>query len=381
MIAMIVLTALTIMNCLALAQSVSLINVADNASKIQAGATQVLPRPAIFGESEDERPLPSAVRLRLDWERMWFVETAIVALTLISFAGGAAGSNLGFDEFALRGAQVFLIVGGLGFAVLHALWNGSRSNGAALAPTVDLVTGAFLVLAVVGALLPRVSKLVFGSASVEFEARKGAETASDLAALAERWLSQIELLDQRIGRTDSPTRYLRDFLSQRNDEAAHAIAQKGDSIRISTWQYSEASGGLCLIQSNEIRDDATRDHVFAIGEGLIGRAYRDQEEINVADGPATPGWVDIAGSIQYHGTLLVPIVWRCDKLGMIAVDRKPKEKFASSALFVTRALATVTAHSIGSDATRRAIETAARRLAPPSATSTEGDQGAVTAPR
>jgi len=135
------------------------------------------------------------------------------------------------------------------------------------------------------------------------------------------------------------------------------MALPGEYLRLSFWNFDPEKGGLALLQSNQIQDQATLDAVFRIGEGCMGTAYREDRVWNEKDPRSLGSWIDIPGATKdYNGLLLVPIVWANDKIGVIAVDRTAKQEFPEISVSIAKALADIAAHAIGSPETLRALK-------------------------
>ncbi|HEX3465252.1 MAG TPA: GAF domain-containing protein [Candidatus Elarobacter sp.] len=304
-------------------------------------------------ERESFSVLPMAARHRLAWLRFAAIECILLFAALIAAIMWKPAYEQGTEKTALIPQWAFIAVGVVG-GLLHIFWVEPK-NGI-YTPSFDPAALAWFGLAIVGSLLPRLRKFGFGGATVEMEAGLAEETSTQIAELLQRWLTHLNLFYQQLPQQQNPALYVKDFLGRRSAEAHDAIAAKDEAVRLSIWNYDEAKGGLLLLQSNEIGDEPTKRHVFHLGEGLMGRAFRDQELVNVANGQKEPGWVEIEGATRkFNGVLLAPFVWGNEKLGVLSIDREAKRQFEPLKVAIANALALVAAHVLGSPITRNAL--------------------------
>ncbi|HEY2473556.1 MAG TPA: GAF domain-containing protein [Candidatus Cybelea sp.] len=132
------------------------------------------------------------------------------------------------------------------------------------------------------------------------------------------------------------------------EEARDLIAERGDRTRLSFWWFVESAGGLKLLFSDDIRDEATLNHVFRPGVGLLGQCYVECRVYNLEDAPSSIYYQRIRPHADYNGLLLVPVRYRTYErpIGVLSIDRGKKEAFDDNAENVGSALADLIAYAL-----------------------------------
>jgi hypothetical protein len=225
---------------------------------------------------------------------------------------------------------------------------------------------AWFILAIVGVAanhlseigLPGGGKIAFRRLiKVEKAIAKKTESVASLSTVIQEyadqlqsWTNSVNILTENLDRyggteNDRVTIVVR-YCLERMEEAKDLIEERGDTIRLSFWLYTEEEGGLKLLLSDDIRDTATLDHVFRPGQGLAGQCYVENRTYNLPDGPKSIYYQRVAEP-RYHGLLLVPVQFGAtgEILGVLSVDRKKIERFDENAVNVARALGDLIAYA------------------------------------
>lgn len=234
----------------------------------------------------------------------------------------------------------------------------------AIASTTSL---AWLVFLMIGLVVNHLDKLGLpGGMSMSFRVERAEKAAaqrgvseaalrgalSDYSELLQNWAQSVNLFAQQLeeyGKTDDDAAdILARFCLGRMEEARDVIAVRGDRTRLSFWWYVEDTGGLKLLFSDDIRDEATMDHVFKPGAGLIGQCYVESRIYNLEDAPASIYYEAIHDIPEYHGLLLVPVAARTSErpIGVLSIDRQRREEFGENAQNVGSALADLIAYAM-----------------------------------
>jgi hypothetical protein len=129
------------------------------------------------------------------------------------------------------------------------------------------------------------------------------------------------------------------FCLERMEEAKAIIGERGDTLRISLWWYSEDEDGLRLLFSDDIVDEKTMNHLFRPRAGLCGQCFIEDRMYNLPDAPSSSYYEKIVDNPVYRGLLLMPVKLGTKKtLGVLSIDRARKEEFNSNAENVAGAL-------------------------------------------
>jgi hypothetical protein len=235
-------------------------------------------------------------------------------------------------------------------------------------PIASSTTLAWAVFAMVGLVVNHLDKLGLpGGMSMSFRRMARAEKAAakretsvkalrqvlgDYSELLQNWATSVNLfadqLENYANTDDDVAEILARFCLGRMEEARDVIAVRGDRTRLSFWWYVEDAGGLKLLFSDDIRDEATLDHVFKPGVGLLGQCYVESRIYNLEDAPESIYYEAIRQETEYHGLLLVPVTARTSErpIGVLSIDRQRREEFDQNAENVGSALADLIAYAM-----------------------------------
>ncbi|HEX4012761.1 MAG TPA: GAF domain-containing protein [Candidatus Cybelea sp.] len=234
-------------------------------------------------------------------------------------------------------------------------------------PIASTAALAWLAFGVVGLVVNRMDKIGVPGVNMSFRrleraqkaAVKSGESAdalrkvlSDYSGLMQNWAQSVNLFIEELDRYGTTDDAVADILARyclgRMEEARDLIAQRGDRTRLSFWWYVEDAGGLKLLFSDDIRDEATLNHVFRPGAGLIGQCYVECRTYNLEDAPLSIYYQGIRPEADYHGLLLVPVRYRTGgtPIGVLSIDREKKEAFDENAQNVGSALADLIAYAM-----------------------------------
>jgi hypothetical protein len=261
---------------------------------------------------------------------------------------------------------VWVALAGLGF-IDAIFW--SKGGSFPWHPMANTLALAWLVFGVIGLFINRVENVglpggagftfrkldlverAAAKSEVSVEALRG--VLSDYSHLMQNWLQSVNLfaeqLEQYAQTDDDVSDILAHFCFRRMEEARKIVAERGDPTRFSFWWFVEDAGGLKLLFSDDIRDEATLDHVFKPGAGLLGQCYVESRIFNEDDAPSSIYYERITPhAADYHGLLLVPVRSTTDErpIGVLSVDRQKKEAFNQNASSVCRALADLIAYAM-----------------------------------
>ena len=251
---------------------------------------------------------------------------------------------------ATRAAQIVLGLVGLAGAGLHAfplrLDPAVHENW----PLVDAVDIGWLALCVVAVLLPSISEITLGGASLKLrEFKKDAaeqterlrEVAEEFANLAQNWSSSATIYIDLLSRAqsdDERATLLRNYLRDRMGEAAGFLSDdEDDEVRIILWLYNPESD---RIEFDFTNGTPPTKKSYERGEGLIGQAFLEQRRYNEPDVTRTPGYLKTRqGDPPYNAVLCVPVSIGDQRLGMLTVDKQEAAIFSTAADDVARGLA------------------------------------------
>lgn len=260
---------------------------------------------------------------------------------------------------------LWVALGAFGFVV--SLF-GSKGAAFPRHPIASSTTLAWAVFAMVGLVVNHLDKLGLpGGMSMSFRRMARAEKAAakretsvkalrqvlgDYSELLQNWATSVNLfadqLENYANTDDDVAEILARFCLGRMEEARDVIAVRGDRTRLSFWWYVEDAGGLKLLFSDDIRDEATLDHVFKPGVGLLGQCYVESRIYNLEDAPESIYYEAIRAETEYHGLLLVPVTARTSErpIGVLSIDRQRREEFDQNAENVGSALADLIAYAM-----------------------------------
>lgn len=243
------------------------------------------------------------------------------------------------------GLVMFVLHGLPGFDPVHGLWG-----------TIDAVELAIAAFTGVGMLLPLLDNLKISGIDLKFRqlheiAEKSGERSDALReALLRTNLFLVESSDALLkvsnaiqNETDRSRMgtVVISYCKRRMRSLVQWLDLSDEVIRASMWLYSETSGGLTFLASNDIADEATVDHVFTLGHGLMSQCFEENKTLEFSDAPATAGFEVIEGAPQYefHGLLLVPIRAGDRALGVLSIDRQKRGLFGEEAMRVGQTIA------------------------------------------
>jgi putative methionine-R-sulfoxide reductase with GAF domain len=249
-----------------------------------------------------------------------------------------------------------------GAAVLLLLAHAYETSGATFpfAPVTDALTLAFLVFAILALSvnymseigLPGGGKLAFRryekAKAAAVESRQSAEDLRkalyQYSGQMQSWTSSLVLLPEHLdkyGRSNAERdRIVARFCAERLEEARALIQEKGDQVRLSVWWYFPELGGLVLLYSDGVADEASLEHIFKPGEGLCGQCFIEGRIYNLQDAQQSAYYQRIRDDAEYHGLLLVPIrSWTGKIRGVLSADRIAREQFGENAEHAVTALA------------------------------------------
>jgi hypothetical protein len=223
-------------------------------------------------------------------------------------------------------------------------------------PVLDATTIAWLALILVAYLVPRVSEITLGGASlkllenVDKATGKYQGTINDLSGLLQNWLeSELILMNALAGADDSGARLaFMNFLRDRMGEARKWLSDDpAANVRISLWIYDADNKVLEFLFSNEIDDKATTDAQFEPGEGLMGQAFAERRFWNEAKAREIPGFRPLRPSSGYDAVMTVPVELpgNLTPLGMLNFDKKG-DKFSDAAENIGLALSALCAFAL-----------------------------------
>lgn len=260
---------------------------------------------------------------------------------------------------------IWVVVASLGF--IDSLFGSARASFP-WHPIASPSALAWLAFAIVGLIVNHLDKIGFpgganlsfrrlalvhkAAAQSEFSAEALRAVLADYSGLLQNWLQSVNLFTEQLEKygsgDDDVANILARFCLGRMEEAREVIAERGDRTRLSFWWFVEDQGGLTLLFSDDIRDEATLDHVFEPGVGLLGQCYVEGRTYNLEDAPASIYYERIMPKPNYHGLLLLPVKARTDGavIGVLSVDREKKEAFDENASNVCTGLADLLAYAM-----------------------------------
>lgn len=257
----------------------------------------------------------------------------------------------------ITAAQVSLAAIGVAGALLHAFPLHADPAIHQNWPIVDAIDIGWLALAVIGVLLPEISEITLGGASVKLrEVKEDAEQSEqelvavteELANLAQNWSTSamlyIDLLDN--AETDEQREMLlRHYIRDRMGEAAEFLSDDpDDEVRIMLWIYDPDSKRLEFYFSS---DEPPIQQAYEQGEGLIGQAFLERRRFNEPDVRKCKAYKKSRnGDPPYRAVLCVPVSIGDEVIGMLTADKKEAEIFSTAADDLAKGLASQCALAI-----------------------------------
>jgi len=212
-------------------------------------------------------------------------------------------------------------------------------------PVLDAVTLGALGIMIVAVLLPRISEITMGGASVKLkEAEESAEdyseVAEDLANLAQNWSTSMGILSQQLQDLTNQSekdRLLSQYFRDRMGEAqAYLTDDPDDEARIALWMYDQPSNSLKFVYALDFTPTKT---VWNMGEGMIGKAFEEGRPFNEPDVRTVPCYqATRKGAPPYRAVLVYPVFLGSRKLGALTVDKREAELFDPIAVEVAKGL-------------------------------------------
>jgi GAF domain-containing protein len=241
--------------------------------------------------------------------------------------------------------QIFLSLLGVGGAVWHAFPSEIHAEHENY-PVLDMVTIAWIGVSVIGILLPRISEVTFGEASLKLgEIKEGAEeleeSLDDIANLAQNWSSSPMLYISLLEKSTTKERkglLLRNYLRDRMGEAKVFLGDEPESdVRIALWIHNPETDRVDFLYSNEVRPSQPS---WSPGEGLIGQAWLESRSFNEPDVRKVPGYKHTRSfDPPYLAVLCIPVKRGHDTIGMLTVDKSDSELFSNVAQDIAIGLA------------------------------------------
>lgn len=254
-------------------------------------------------------------------------------------------------------AQVVLAALGLAGAGLHAFPLHIDPSIHTQWPITDASDIGWLALVIVAVLLPRISKLSIGSASVELQQVKRAATETkrqlptvidEYANLTQNWsTSTVIYVDALAGSSDDAdrARLLRDYIRDRMGEAKLYLSDDPeDNVRIMLWLYDPNTRLLEFYYTNE---EPPTKHSYRVGEGMLGKAFEDRRSYNEADVRSVPSYhATRHADPPYRAVLCSPIYIGDEPIGLLTADKKTAGVFSPAAEDIAKGLAAQCAFAI-----------------------------------
>jgi GAF domain-containing protein len=240
------------------------------------------------------------------------------------------------------------------------------SKDEAWAPNFDLVAIAWVGVALVGLLLPRISEFAFAGLSLRvLEVAQAEEEADDVIGsateLAANWNVAVNevlaALEDRAQAHDETFALITNFMQLRAFEALEWLGLDDERRRLSVWLFDAPNDELFFFFSNEIGDAETVNFTFPVGIGILGCAFREHRVWNERDAAALPVYVSIRRTPpRYHGILCVPIDFGLTRLGVLCVDREKDDYFEDRDVNVMRALASSLGTVLGNERAQAVLD-------------------------
>ncbi|HEY6486563.1 MAG TPA: hypothetical protein VIX83_09295 [Candidatus Cybelea sp.] len=251
----------------------------------------------------------------------------------------------------MAAAQLLLIGIGVAGAMGRAFFKDDYSRTLNL----DIVTVAWIGVAIIGFILPEISEFGFGDVKVKVSRlRKGAEdieqTLVDAANLAQNWSTSIAIFLMMMQKRsadlpEAKEEIFRKYIRDRMGEAKMFLGDDpGEAVRIVLWLF-EPSEKKLRFAGIVTGGQAPTKSVFAIGEGMVGQAfeesYYEQRNFNEVDVRNIPSYEDTRRGTEppYKAVLCQAVRWNNTPIGMITIDKQGAKHFSTIATDVSKGLA------------------------------------------
>jgi GAF domain-containing protein len=254
-------------------------------------------------------------------------------------------------------AQIGLVAIGLAGVIFHAFPIREGRFVSHDWPILDPVDVLWVAVVIVAILLPNISEVSFGEASLKLrrlrtatrEARGDFEdTIDDFANLVQNWSTSVMLyISLLAAATDDARRelLLHNYMRDRMGEASEFLSDEpNDKVRIMLWIFDPDTQKLEYFFGN---DDPPLQKEYAPGEGMIGQAFLEKRRYNEADVRNCPGYKKTRqGDPPYRAVMCTPVYVGDDAIGMLTADKKEAEIFSDDADEILRGLASQCAIAI-----------------------------------
>jgi GAF domain-containing protein len=258
----------------------------------------------------------------------------------------------------LYAAQVLLALVAIAAAIFHA-FPLERHIEHENYPVLDVTTIAWIGIFIIAMLLPQISEITLGGASLKLrEVKESAKeltaTLEDIANLLQNWSTSSVLYIYLLEKAEDDSaraKLLRNYLRDRIGESrAWMSDDPDDDVRIALWIFNPASKKLEFYFSNNFRPT---QESYDPGEGMIGQAFLEARQFNEPDVRAMPTYkATRAVDPPYRAVLCCPVLVGDEKIGMLTADKREAEIFGEVADEIARGLAAQCALAI--DQFRRA---------------------------
>lgn len=182
------------------------------------------------------------------------------------------------------------------------------------------------------------------------DAKTALAIVGDAAELSRRqvrrvaaWTEKLEktltfIAERRLSSQDESVA-IADFVRSRLADLTQEFRKPGETMRASIW-LQRADLRLHFVLGSDIENTG---RTFAPGDGIIGRAFAQDEVWNVPNGPGRPEYVRDSGDAAepFRGLLCVPLTKGAAPIGVLCVDRTSEEIFAPPAEEIARALGSI----------------------------------------
>jgi GAF domain-containing protein len=251
-----------------------------------------------------------------------------------------------FKKAFLLIIQLCLVAGAIFIAYLHALPL-ERHAPKTDYPVIDVVTLGCIGLIIIAILLPSISELTIGGASVKLRdatesVKRTSNTLDDTANLVQNWSTSVGILAAELETAvNSPmeqARLMKQYYRDRMGEAKTFLTtEPADVARVVLWMYDESSATIDFVWSNDLVPAKTS---WAVGEGMIGKSFEEGRAFNESDVRTLPCYVSTrVGEPPYRAVLVQPVYLGDRKLGALSVDKREAGIFGYVAAEVAKALA------------------------------------------
>ena len=159
-------------------------------------------------------------------------------------------------------------------------------------------------------------------------------------ALVRSWTQDQQRVLAFIAKSDHEierTRRAADFVRSRLADLTETLSESDEFVRASVWLMSPHTNRLEFALGSEIEDPGK---TFASGEGIMGRAFAENEIKNVPDAPRRPEYANPDPQEPFHGLLCIPLTLGISSpIGVLCIDRTNSEIFPGSAVDLSATLA------------------------------------------